>query len=162
MAYPGPRNPEENFPDRVLTKVVECPQADNSEKKEDDLSAPELLLLIVAALRVLDNREGSSMQEIRRVLVSGGYITPSMDVRPALVLGLKRNVIRRPLSAVKAGIYGRYVEVEGVTLGELFSSKRKRKKGVSGRRASGPKKVKRCGKDSKRCVSGAERYRLAL
>ena len=157
MAYPGPRNPEENFPVRAITKIVESKEADNNETNDEIIAPKDLLLLVVAALRVLKNEDGSTMNEIRRILISGGFITPSLNIRPALILGLKKNVLRRPLSAIKANAYGRYIEVEKNAI--CGTSTKRRTKSLSGGQILVRKKVKRCHKTNKRSV---ERYRLAL
>ncbi|GFO04691.1 hypothetical protein PoB_003119600 [Plakobranchus ocellatus] len=158
MAYPGPRNPEENFPQRAIARVSGSAETDGGNRKQEVVSPRELLLLVVAALRVLDNQEGSTMSEIRRVLVSGGYLSPSMDVRPALILGLKRRIIRRPLSAVKAGVYGRYVEVEA-----QHKKARNRRSGSFGRQTSRRKQLKRRHyMTTKEEVGDVKRYRLAI
>ncbi|RUS77343.1 hypothetical protein EGW08_014897 [Elysia chlorotica] len=86
MTYPGPRNPEENFPERAIARIEECKdkEANNNETSDENISPRELLLLVVAALRVLKREDGSTMNEIRRILVGGGFITPSLNIRPAL------------------------------------------------------------------------------
>ncbi|RUS77344.1 hypothetical protein EGW08_014898 [Elysia chlorotica] len=155
MTYPGPRNPEENFPERAIARIEECKdkEANNNETSDENISPRELLLLVVAALRVLKREDGSTMNEIRRILVGGGFITPSLNIRPALISGLKRNVIRRPLSAVKAGTYDRYVEVNSDVSGRASLKRQTKRARVCGKR------VKRCNKTDKK---SAERYRLAL
>ncbi|KAH9507858.1 hypothetical protein Btru_053077 [Bulinus truncatus] len=67
--------------------------------------------LIVAALRALNNEQGSTVSEIKRLLCSQGCLNPSDDLRTAIILALKKQKIRRPMSAVKAGVYGKYVLV---------------------------------------------------
>ncbi|GFR96434.1 hypothetical protein ElyMa_006297900 [Elysia marginata] len=159
MAYPEPRNREDNFPERAIRRISVSKEIDHNETEEESLSPEDILLLTLAALRVLENDNGSTMNEIRRILVSGGFITPSIDIRPALILGLKGNVIKRPLSAIKAGVYGRYVEVKENTTGK---SSAKKLKSISARQVLGNKHVKRCQRTSKRSVAQVERYRLAL
>lgn len=111
MAFPEPKQPDADYPPKAVAKISFA-AGGYSDEKEREIPVETLVDYIIAALRTMKNKEGSTMTSIRRLLCSEGFLTPATDIRPAVILALKQGKIERPPSAVKAGVYGRYVAVE--------------------------------------------------
>ncbi|KAH9513655.1 hypothetical protein Btru_041711 [Bulinus truncatus] len=102
----------------------------NANNASSTVSCPELPLLvlmqlIVAAIRNLGNPKGSTLKDIRKMLCNVGFIDEYTDLRRSMIAGLKMGAIARPVWATKAGIYGIYVEGDGVP---IFAGRKSRPK----------------------------------
>lgn len=113
MALVGPKMPDANYPPQVKTEGIASTAPDVSSEQRDDISLPDLVKLVTSALRLLANRNGSSVADIQRVLSSEGYVITAGRLRAAIIQAMKEGTVQRPLSAVEAGVYGLYVPVEG-------------------------------------------------
>ncbi|KAK6960076.1 hypothetical protein BgiMline_035255 [Biomphalaria glabrata] len=111
---------------------------------EDEMS-PELTLmlmvqLILIALQTLKNPKGSTLRDIRKILYRAGVIDETTDIRRAMIVALKYGLIARPVWAVKAGIYGIYVEGDGVP---IYAGRKSRPKQRKHRKDTFPSKTEK-------------------
>lgn len=90
--------------------------SDDPNSSHSTMPVCVLVKLITFAIRYLDNKRGSTLKEIQKVLVYSNTISAQTDLRPAMILALKIGEIARPDDAVKAGIYGRYVLGDGIPI----------------------------------------------
>ncbi|KAK0052920.1 histone H1A sperm [Biomphalaria pfeifferi] len=125
MSFPSPKKPDSYFPPIASVKIRNAAGGDTFDPGEE-VPVSEMVNMIVEALEELDNEQGSTVSEIKRFLTSKKLLNQNADLRPGIILALKTNKIKRPLSAVKAGVYGKYVleEAESDTEFSLRSPKK--------------------------------------
>ncbi|RUS86481.1 hypothetical protein EGW08_005731 [Elysia chlorotica] len=110
-----------------------CAEARGSDvQHRAELPLPVLVRLIVIALQKISDPKGSSLKDIRRLLASVGVIEESTDLRQAMIVALKLGAVARPVWAVKAGLYGRYVQGDGIP---IFAGRKSRPQKLRHRRS---------------------------
>ncbi|XP_035825461.1 uncharacterized protein LOC101862942 [Aplysia californica] len=143
MAFPSPTKPDIiNFSrppplgkngKGIFSRHVDGKNEVRGEEERKKIGADVLLGMVEGALRRMEREHGSTLQDIRRHLVSGQLIHQRTDIRPAVILGLRKGRVVRAAGAVEAGLLGRY-EVREVRGGQV-KVKPQWKAKVRGRRA---------------------------
>ncbi|GFR83159.1 hypothetical protein ElyMa_004116400 [Elysia marginata] len=95
------------------------------EQRKPELPLAILVRLIVLALQKISDPRGSSLKDIRRFLATAGVIEETTDLRHAMIVALKLGAVARPVWAVRAGLYGRYVQGDGIP---IFAGRKSRPK----------------------------------
>ncbi|GFN91088.1 hypothetical protein PoB_001759400 [Plakobranchus ocellatus] len=145
--------------DRNLNNVSGEEEADTSRQtRRPDLPLAFMVRLIVLTLRKIADPKGSSLKDIRKFLVKAGVIDESNDLRQAMIVALKLGAVARPVWAIRTGLYGRYVEGDGIPIfagrksrpkhsrhrrSEWVSGNAKTAKRKSGKSKGKPKKISR-------------------
>lgn len=85
---------------------------------DDETGLPVVIMvrLISVAITILNDPRGSTLKDIRKVLCSAGVINETTDIRQSMIVALKLGLVARPVWAVKAGLYGRYVHGDGIPI----------------------------------------------
>ena len=124
----------------------------SDERAKPDLPLAVMVRLIVLALQKMADPRGSSLKDIRRFLTTVGVIEESTDMRQAMIVALKLGAIARPVWAVKAGLYGRYVQGDGIP---IFAGRKSRPKKIRHRSS-------RWITDSAKCKKSSAKHRKVV
>ena len=130
-------------------------ETDHREQRRPELPVLVQVRLIVLALQKIADPKGSSLKDIRKFLTTVGVIEESTDMRQAMIVALKLGAVARPVWAVKAGLYGRYVQGDGIP---IFAGRKSRPKKIRHRSSLWVSSRELSKKSSRRKRKGEKRH----